>query len=83
MPQSECHDYIKQNSERCGMAHGMSIINERDITVKKQSVNADVFEKLDKAVESATVGLHLGGKGYGHNQLKFLNFLHKHMKLGK
>jgi len=43
----------------------MSIINERDITVKKQSVNADVFEKLDKAVESATFGSHLGDKGYG------------------
>lgn len=75
MPQSECHDYIKQNSERCGMAHGMSIINERDITVKKQSVNADVFEKLDKAVESATVGLHLGGKGYGFIRANWLKGL--------
>ncbi len=43
----------------------MSIINERNITIKKQSVNADVFEKLDKAVESATFGSHLDGKGYG------------------
>jgi len=43
----------------------MSIINEQDITIKKQSVNIDVFEKLDKAVESVTLGSHLGGKGYG------------------
>lgn len=57
------------------MAHGMSIINERDITVKKQSVNADVFEKLDKAVESATVSLHLGGKGYGFIRANWLKGL--------
>ncbi len=43
----------------------MSIINERDITIKKQSANYDVFEKLDKVVENVTLGSHLGGKGYG------------------
>jgi len=75
MPQSECHDYIKQNSERCGMAYDMSIINERDITIKKQSVNADVFEKLDKAVESATFGSRLGDKGYGFIRANWLKEL--------
>lgn len=64
MPQSECHDYIKPNLIRCDGEYVMSIINERDIT-KKQSENNDVFEKLDKAVESVTFGSHLGEKGYG------------------